>query len=236
MSDNISVAIAFAAGLLSFLSPCVLPLVPAYLGHLAGTSVHELDGATHRRAALSHAALFVLGFSVVFIVFWISIGLIGYLVQDYASLLRQGGGILLIIMGLHVSGLLRIPWLYQERRFQAGAGWKTGYLSSFGIGLLFAAGWTPCIGPILSGIIALASTRDTVAQGFYLLVAYSAGLGVPFLVVAAGLGSATRVLKRLNRYASAIELLSGIFLIAVGILMFTNTFARLPQYFNWGTI
>jgi len=214
----------------------VLPLVPAYLGHLTGTSVQGPVGVAQRRVLLSHAVLFVLGFSLVFIVFWASIGLIGYLMQDYASLLRQGGGIVLIIMGLHVSGLLRIPWLYQERRFQAGASWKTGYLSSFGIGLLFAAGWTPCIGPILSGIIALASTRETVGEGFYLLVAYSAGLGVPFLVVAAGIGSAARVLKRLNRYAGTIELLSGIFLIAVGILMFTNTFARLPKYFFWGAI
>lgn len=234
MSDSISVAVAFLAGLLSFLSPCVLPLVPAYIGHLAGTSIGQVDGSTNRRVALSHAAVFVLGFSLVFIVFWASIGLIGYLVQDYAGLLRQGGGIVLIVMGLHVSGLIRIPWLYQERRFQPGMTWKRGYPTSFAIGLLFAAGWTPCIGPILAGIIALASTRETVGEGFYLLVFYSAGLGVPFLIVAAALGSATRVVRRMSRYSGTIELISGIFLIAVGILMFTNTFARLPKYFNWG--
>lgn len=233
--QNITLAVAFGAGILSFVSPCVLPLVPAYLGHLGGVAVGA-GGAARTRRTLGHAALFVLGFATVFVGIWASIGLLGSAIPALLPAVRQIGGVLLIVMGLHVMGVFRIPLLYREKRFQLGMGHTPSPSFSFLVGLIFAAGWTPCIGPILGGIIGLATLSDTVAHGTYLLAAYAAGLGVPFLLAALSLEWLTRVARGVRRYYAAIEIASGAFLIAVGVLMLTNMFVRLPQYFTWGAV
>jgi cytochrome c-type biogenesis protein len=233
----VTAVLAFGAGVLSFLSPCVLPLVPAYVGHLAGASLSPGAPTVSRATTLSHALAFVLGFSTVFVLFWTIIRVVDlYIFPGFVNYFRQIGGVILILMGLHVAGVFRIPMLYREKRFYVQRPGGPSLPMSFVVGVLFAAGWTPCIGPILSGIIGLATFTDTMAQGAILLASYSLGLGVPFLATAFALGSATLLLKRFSRYFGAVEVVSGLFLIAVGVLMLTGLFLRLPQYFNWGFV
>jgi len=228
-----SILVAFAAGLVSFISPCVLPLVPAFLGHLAGAS---LGGEVARGRVFTHALAFVVGFSLVLTGIWVAIGLLGYFVRDYYDPLRQAGGALLVVLGLHALGIVHIPWLYEERRFHLVRKGPPSLPTSFLVGMVFAAGWTPCIGQILAGIIGLATLADTAWQGAYLLLAYSAGLGVPFLLAALALGRAAAAIKRLNRYSWAVSGVSGIFLIGVCLLMLTNQFVVINRYFQWGAL
>lgn len=233
---NIGIPIAFLAGILSFASPCCLPLVPGYVSYMVATSPDTPD-VPHRRVALFHALAFVAGFSVVFIALWASIGLIGYLFHDYVGLLRQIGGAVLIFMGLHVAGLISIPALYREKRLPMGSPGvdrnsaqyqpTSGYGRSALLGVVFSAGWTPCIGPILGGIIGLASVSSSVAHGALLLFVYAIGLGIPFVLVALG---ATAVSDRLGwvvRHEKAVGIVTGAMLVAIGFLMITNTFGRL---------
>jgi cytochrome c-type biogenesis protein len=234
-SDVVTLPLAFLAGLVSFLSPCVLPLVPAYLGHLAGTNVTGAS-ALPRRVLLLHALAFVAGFSTVFIAFWISIGLAFEVLRAYAPLLRQLGGVILILMGLNLLGLFNLPFLYKEKRLAVETRRPPGVATSYLVGTLFAAGWTPCIGPVLAGIIGLASFSGTVWQGTWLLVAYCAGLGVPFLLTAAALGSALHGLRRLRPLMPVFSRVGAVFIIVVGVLMVTNTFARLAGLFDWAVL
>ena len=234
-AENLSLLIAFGAGLLSFLSPCVLPLVPAYVSHMAGTSIRQYS-RSDRLVAFSHALAFVVGFSTIFVAFWVSIGLVGFLVQDAMRYIRQGGGVILILMGFNLMGIIRIPFLYRDIHVEVRQRERPSYRVSFVIGVLFAAGWTPCIGPTLGAIIGLATYSETVWQGAYMLIAYSAGLGIPFLGTALALGTASGYLRRLNRYMPVISIVSGVFLVGVGILMLTNLFVIIPKYFNWGAI
>ena len=233
MTPLLTALIALGAGIASFLSPCVLPLVPAYIGHLAGTSVSEEQDAQATMRTVAHAAFFVLGFSAVFVLLWASIGLVGYAIQGYTFYLRYIGGAILVVLGLHVAGIFRLRWLNQERRVYVDHKRPRNFFTSWLVGVTFAAGWTPCIGPILAGIIALATTRDTVGQGSLLLAFYSAGLGIPFLLTAIGLSRAVPLLRWMNRHAHTVEIASGGLLIFIGVLMFTNTFAQLARYFTW---
>ena len=237
MEGQVTLAIAFAAGIVSFVSPCVLPLVPAYVTNLAGVSLgFEATPPKVRLTTVAHSLAFVAGFTVVFVAFWSSIGLLGYVVPGYGPYIRLAGGVVLVFMGFHIMGVWRIPFLYREMRGEFSLRGRASYPRSFVLGLVFAAGWTPCIGPVLAGIIGLASLRETVWQGSYLLLAYSLGLGIPFLATALAMGPITRFLRRLRRYQRAIEVFSGLFIVAVGILMMTNMFARIPRYFYWGAI
>lgn len=233
MTPLLTALIAFGAGIASFLSPCVLPLVPAYIGHLAGTSVSQQQDAQATMRTIAHAACFVIGFSTVFVLLWSLIGLVGYAVQGYVPYLRYIGGVILVVFGLHVTGLLRLRWLNQERRIYVNRSRPRGFATSWLVGVTFAAGWTPCVGPILAGIIAIASTRETVGQGAVLLALYAAGLGIPFLLAAIGLSRAVPALRWMNRHGHTVELVSGAFLIVVGVMLFTNTFALLNAYFAW---
>lgn len=233
MTPILTALIALGAGIASFLSPCVLPLVPAYIGHLAGTSVAEERDAQATLRTVAHAACFVLGFSAVFVLLWTSFGLVGYAIQGYTSYLRYVGGVILVILGLHVAGILRLRWLNQERRIYVDRSRPRNFLTSWLVGVTFAAGWTPCIGPILGGIIALAGTRETVGEGSLLLALYSAGLGIPFLLTAIGLSRAVPILRWMNRHAHTVEVASGGLLIVIGVMMFMNTFAQLARYFTW---
>ncbi len=233
-SQNLSLLVAFGAGLLSFLSPCVLPMVPIYITYLAGSTATVADG--RREAALVNSLAFGAGFSAVFVGFWASFGLVGYVLSDYSDLLRQAGGVILIVMGLHQAGLLKIPLLYRQFRRDLQLSGRATPVTSLAMGVAFAAGWTPCVGPVLAGIIGLASMGDTVAEGATLLVAYSLGLGVPFLVTALLLDRATALMSRMRRHMQAVSIFTGLLLVAIGLLMLSNTFRLLPQYFNWGGI
>ncbi len=242
--NEVGIPVAFLAGIISFASPCCLPLVPGYVSYMVTT--RDGSQAASRRVAFLHALAFVAGFSVVFIAIWASVGLIGYVFRDYAGLLRQLGGAVLVFMGLHVAGLISIPALYREKRLPMGgfagdaragasdrSGGGDGALSAPGygrsalLGVIFSAGWTPCIGPILGGIIGLASVGASVARGTVLLLVYAIGLGIPFILVALGVTAVSDRLGWLRRHNTAVGVLTGAMLIGIGFLMITNTFGRL---------
>jgi cytochrome c-type biogenesis protein len=238
---GVAILIAFLAGIVSFASPCVLPLVPAYVGYMVGTDVEGV--AARRRAALYQSLAFVVGFSIVFITLWASIGLVGYVLRDYVGLLRQVGGAILIFMGLNVAGVIDVAAFYREVHIPVGAmgGASMGfgqaapagpsYRRSALLGIVFAAGWTPCIGPILGGIIGLAAVSASVAEGTLLLIAYAAGLAIPFVLVAIGATAISHRLGWLREHQRVVSAVTGAMLVAVGFLMITNTFARLSGLF-----
>lgn len=239
MTGNLTIAVAFAAGIVSFASPCCLPMVPAYVSYIVGGNT--ADARPARRTALEQSLAFVLGFTVVFVALWASIGLVGYLLRDQVDVLRQVGGAILILMGLHVAGLVSLPGLGRQ------AGPRMGSLlrrrpdgtvehqrpnvgRSMLFGVVFAAGWTPCVGPILSGIIGLASLRSSVGEGALLLVAYAVGLGVPFIFVALGASALGRRLTWFARHEATVSVVTGGLLMVVGFLMMSNLFVRLAQF------
>jgi cytochrome c-type biogenesis protein len=223
-----NLAIAFGAGILSFVSPCVLPLVPAYLVNLAGETA--LAG-TDRRRTISHAAAFVIGFSAVFTLLWIGIALLGTLGADFVVWLQRIAGLVLIVLGMHMVGLITIPFLEQatDLRLEGSA---SGYRRSLLIGVAFGAGWTPCIGPYLALILTILLNND-VASGAVLLLAYSLGLGVPFLLVAGGFGSVRRALEWVRLHIRAVNAVGGTLVIVMGLLLLSGQLTRLNQLFNF---
>jgi len=220
--ENISLLVAFGAGLLSFLSPCVLPLVPVYLASLYGPEIFEPKAKRFRMPVFLHSLTFVIGFSVVFTLFGVGAGLVGFALSSHLGVIRQIAGSLLIVFGLFLLATLKVPWLNFERRLTPSRGATIGYLRSFLTGSIFSLAWTPCVGPILGGILALALGSETAWHGAYLLAIYSLGLGLPFLVVGATFDSVTPLLRRIHRYSTVIYIVSGVLLIAVGILILTN--------------
>jgi len=224
------IAVAFLAGLLSFLSPCVLPLVPSYASFLTGMSLDELtaDGQTARMrwSVVSHGALFVVGFSLVFIALGASATLLGALLRQNSLWLQRAGGLLLVAFGAHLLGFLRVPGMNRERRIHLSRK-PVGYAGSAAAGVVFGAGWTPCIGPVLGGILTLAATGDAVASGVRLLSAYSLGLAVPFLAASVLLGRFLDALSRFRRWMSTVNMLSGVLLIVMGVLLLTGSFTAL---------
>jgi cytochrome c-type biogenesis protein len=219
--------VAFAAGLLSFLSPCVLPLVPSYIGFLTGMTLPEVTD--RRRPALIHATLFVAGFSLVFILLGASATALGRALNQYQVWIQRIGGLLIIGFGLICLGAVRADALMRERRVQLEEK-PVGYLGSLLVGMAFAAGWTPCIGPVLGAILGLAATSTDLARGTLLLVAYSAGLAVPFLLAAVALESFLGWFQRFRRYLPWVMRVSGALLVFVGILMVTGQFTRLAGW------
>ena len=223
-----NVLIAFGAGMLSFLSPCVLPLVPAFLVDMAGEAA--LAG-TQRRRTVAHALAFVLGFSAVFTALWVAIALVGALAGDLVFWLQRLGGLLLVVLGMHMLGLITVPLLGRglDLRLEGSA---SGLPRSFLIGLAFGVGFTPCVGPYLAVILNLLLGED-LASGAALLVAYALGLGVPFLLIAAGLGGARRVTNALARGIRVVNAIGGTLVIGMGLLLVSGQFAKLPQFFNF---
>ena len=221
---EITIPIALLAGLVSFASPCFLPIVPAFVGQLVG------GGEVSRRSALGSAVSFVVGFSLVFIALWASIGLIGRSLGGSVGLLRVIGGAVLIMMGLHVAGLIEIGLLNRVLRARVPAAGSGGALRSGLMGVVFGAGWTPCIGPILGGILALATVSGTSGRGVALMLAYCVGLGLPIVLVAIGAVEANGRLAWFKRHHVLVSLISGGFLIVIGFLMITNLFAKLAAF------
>lgn len=218
---------AFIGGVLSFLSPCVLPLVPPYLCYIAGLSYDELvaDGHSVRRGhILASAAVFVLGFGLVFMAFGATASVFGRIAAEHARTLSVIAGALIILFGLHFLGLFRIGLLFRQIRLDVGAG-KTGIMGAFLMGLAFAFGWTPCVGPILAAVLFMAGGEETVSGGMGLLAAYAAGVGVPFILAAAFTGQFVELLKRHRRYLGFIEKASGVLLVVTGVLFMTGGMA-----------
>jgi cytochrome c-type biogenesis protein len=219
--------VAFAAGLLSFLSPCVLPLVPSYVGFLTGMTLTEVSG--RRRIAVIHALLFVAGFSLVFVLLGASATALGSALRYYQVWIARVGGVLVILFGLLCLGAVRIGFLEQERRVQLQDK-PVGYLGSALVGIAFGAGWTPCIGPVLGAILSLAATTESVSRGMLLLGVYSAGLAVPFLLAAVAVESFLEWFQRFRRFLPWVMRVSGVLLIFVGLLMATGQFTRLAGW------
>lgn len=230
MAGDINFLTALAAGAISFLSPCVLPLVPPYLGYMAGVSIDTLAGNDNnpespivttgaKRRAIFHSVLFVLGFSTVFIALGASATTIGQWLRVYQDVLAQIAGVIIIIMGLHFLDVFKIGLLHREARFQSRGKGKIG---SYIMGLAFAFGWTPCIGPVLGAILALAGSSNSVADGATLLAVYSAGLGIPFILAALFVGPFLNFLMRFKKYLGVMEKVMGTLLVLTGILFLTG--------------
>lgn len=227
--------IAFTAGLLSFVSPCVLPLVPSYITYITGASFKELTDvkgkAKLRWATMWHSFLFILGFSTVFILMGASASYLGQVLIEYQTWIMRIGGALIIILGIQFTGIINIPFLQMEKRFELRKK-PLGLLGSFLVGVVFVAGWTPCIGPILSTILIYASTSKNYSTGVYLLAVYSLGLGIPFFLSSLAFNTFLSAFDRVKRYMRWITVISGVFLIIIGILFLTDTFREISAYFN----
>ena len=232
MTGGVGFVVAFSAGLFSFLSPCVLPLFPSYVSFITGMSVSDLtadlSGAARRRVML-HALSFVLGFSLVFVALGASFSAAGQFLLDYRNLIRQVGGVLIVLFGLYIAGVFKLAAMGRTMQFQLREK-PAGYLGSLVVGITFAIGWTPCVGPILGAILSLAGTSETVQRGIGLLVAYSAGLGVPFLLSAVALGSFLKFFRRYRPLIPVMERSAGVLLVVVGVLVFTNYYVVLNSW------
>jgi cytochrome c-type biogenesis protein len=229
---HLNILTAFAAGLLSFVSPCVLPLIPAYLSFITGSSLEELQAqqnASDRTRVLLHSLSFILGFTVVFMSLGFTASAVGAVLVDYRDWIAKIGGIVVIILGLNMIGVFKVPFLMMDKRPRY-TGANRSFAASFVIGLAFAAGWSPCIGPILAGILTLAS-QEQYGAATGLLFVYSMGLAVPFFLVAAGISRALGALNRIKRYLGAIEIGAGVFLVCTGLVLFTGTFGRVAGFF-----
>ncbi len=231
MSESIGIVAAFLAGVMSFLSPCVIPLIPAYLSFITGFTPAELsDKKLGIKAVLVPSLLFVAGFSFVFVALGASASVLGGFFSEYRELLVQLSGILVFVLGFFMLGVIKVPWLYGEARFEMGKARSFGRAAAFVVGAAFAFGWTPCVGPILGSILALAGSTGSVAQGALLLLAYSLGLGVPFILTALLFGKLRTTLGWLNRHALIINRVAGVLLMTVGVLIFSGQLGRLAGW------
>jgi cytochrome c-type biogenesis protein len=236
---SVTLLAAFLAGVLSFISPCVLPLIPGYLSFVSGVTLEEMRGGgtlaaptpgARRKAVISSIA-FVIGFSLVFISLGASATAVGAYLMAKLTLLGKVAGVVIILFGLHMMGVLHIGWLYAEKRVQT-ARKPAGFFGAMVVGVAFAFGWTPCIGPILAAILAVAAAQESVGQGVKLLAVYSLGLGLPFIATALAINQFFAASARLRKHYHTIEVVSGVLLVVVGVLIFTNRFTIIAQYLS----
>jgi cytochrome c-type biogenesis protein len=229
---------AFIAGLLSFLSPCVLPLIPSYITYITGLSFADLQNEhpNHkvRQTAMLHSLAFILGFTVVFVFLGASATYLGSFLNQYAGFLRKAGGILIVLLGVHVTGLVPIHLLLGERRITLHRK-PAGFAGTFLVGIAFAAGWTPCIGPILAAILTVAATEENVSQGIVLLLFYSLGLGIPFFLSSLAMHQFIVAFQRFKRFIRLFEICTGLFLILVGFTIYFNWLSRFSNIFTSGS-
>jgi cytochrome c-type biogenesis protein len=237
---DVTVLAAFLAGIISFVSPCVLPIVPGYLSFITGLSLDEMQGSGERRRMLkgvvANMLAFIAGFSVVFISLGATATFVGRLVFDYKEFLARNLAVLVIIFGLHFMRVVDIPFLNYEKRFHSQSR-RLGVLGSFLIGLTFAFGWTPCIGPILASILFVAGSKESISQGIFLLTVYSLGLGIPFFLAGIAFNLFVGVSSKIKRHFKAVEITGGVLLLVVGFLLLNNYLeiisGTLMQYFPW---
>jgi cytochrome c-type biogenesis protein len=231
VSDSVGLVAAFSAGLLSFLSPCVLPLIPGYLSFMTGLTTTELaDSDRSWTRVFVPALLFVVGFSLVFVAMGASASVIGQLLDSYRAVVERVAGVAVILFGVFMLGIIKVPWLYGEARADMSRVRKFGNGASVVMGMAFAAGWTPCVGPILGTILALAGATGSVAQGALLLLVYSLGLGIPFLAVALLFGRVKPLLGWLNRHSLVVNRVAGVLLIAIGVFLFSGKLGTLASW------
>jgi cytochrome c-type biogenesis protein len=239
MEENVTLLAAFGAGLLSFISPCVLPLVPGYLSYVSGLSLDDLRGTNQSVAASSNtrtrilvaSLAFILGFSLVFVALGATASAAGQFLIERLPILSRLAGAVIILFGLHTMGVLRIEWLYQTKQVQTRRK-PAGPFGAMLVGAAFAFGWTPCLGPILAGILAVGASRDTVGDAVQLLATYSLGLGVPFLATGLAINKFFGAMAKIRRYYHTIELVSGALLVVIGLLIFTNRFTVIAQWLS----
>ena len=229
MTDSVGILVALMAGIFSFLSPCVLPLVPSYLSFVTGMSLEDLQDGVDRKATFIHSLLFVAGFSIIFITLGASASFLGVFLRVEKVWIARVGGVLIFILGLHLTGIFRIAPLMRERRLHVNDK-PAGYLGTLGVGAAFGAGWTPCIGPVLGAILTLAGTQDTVWSGVILLSVYSLGLAIPFLISALALDFFLGAFSKFRRFLPIVEKASGVMLLILGLLLATGRFISLSTY------
>jgi cytochrome c-type biogenesis protein len=229
---EITFGLAFLAGLASFLSPCVIALVPVYLAYLTGRSVclAPSEEKNPRLYSILHGGLFVLGFSFVFITLGLAFSAIGNLLYDARGVLEKIGGIVVVVFGLHITGLIKIRFLDYDFRPRNSGEYQRGFLSSFLLGVFFSAGWSPCVGPVLGSILVLAATSGEVSKGLWLLVSYSAGMAIPFLIAAVAVDWFTNFIRKHRQLLRVIEIGTGVLLIAMGVLLFLGVFETLARF------
>ena len=227
--SQVTIGLAFLAGLASFLSPCVFSLVPAYIGYLGGRAVGGEATESNRFITFTHGLAFVLGFSVIFIILGVATAAFGRLLFDLRFILSKVGGIIVMIFGLHMIGVFRIPFLEYDTRVQQVPDRKWGYLSSAMMGVFFSAGWAPCVGPVLGSILTLSLNGGSVSTGVSLLSAYSAGLAIPFLIAALGVGWVSITLRKYGQVMHYVEIVMGAILVIIGFMLFTGIFERIAQ-------
>lgn len=233
---ELSIWIAFVGGFFSFLSPCVFPLVPAYMGYLSGRAIqHQGNGAeaASRWITITHGLAFVLGFSVVFILLGLAFSMIGGWLYGIKDILAKIGGLIIILFGVHMTGIYRFKFLEYDLRLQSPTQKSFGFISSFLMGIFFSAGWSPCIGPVLGSILALAVNTGDIGNGALLLGFYSLGLGIPFILAAIGISWVTKILVKYQKSIRITEIIMGIVLIIVGIMLMSGLFAIIAQYGNF---
>ena len=236
ISHEVTYIGAFIAGLLSFLSPCVFPLIPSYIMYITGISYADLQ-AEHptniiRQKSILHSLCFICGFTVVFVLLGASATYIGSFLHENAIIIRKVGGVLLVLLGIHVTGILPLKFLLGEKRVSIKHK-PAGYAGSFLVGIAFAAGWTPCIGPILAAILAVAATEEKVYQGILLLLLYSLGLGVPFFLSALAMHRFLLIFNRFKKFIHVFEIITGILLVVIGVLIYSNWLSRLSGYMSF---
>jgi cytochrome c-type biogenesis protein len=226
---DVGIMIAFTAGVFSFLSPCVLPLVPSYLTFVTGMSLEDLQEGVDRRATFVHSVLFVIGFSSIFILLGASASFLGQFLRHWEVWIARIGGLVIVLLGLHLAGVFRLTPLMREKRVHLNDK-PAGYLGTLGVGIAFGAGWTPCIGPILGAILTYGMTQETMWAGVGLLSVYSLGLAVPFLIASLALDWFLQTFQRFRRWIPVVEKASGVLLVLLGILLLTGQFTVLATW------
>ncbi|HEX3032029.1 MAG TPA: cytochrome c biogenesis protein CcdA [Bacillota bacterium] len=232
--QQLSWAIAFLGGVVSFLSPCVLPMFPAYISYLTGASLGDMGSGEwyrHRRVTVYRSLAFIIGFTLVFVLLGATASLVGKLLGQHRYLLQRIGGVIIFLFGLHLAGLLPLKFLYYEKRITLKKEAGQGFTASVLMGMAFAAGWSPCVGPILSGILLYAGSSSTVGQGMVLLLMYSLGLSLPFFITALAIHKFLPLLGRFSPFLPYVSAVGGGLLMLMGLLVFTNQLAQLNQYF-----
>lgn len=232
---NVSLGLAFLAGLVSFFSPCVFSLVPAYVGYLSGRSIAQTqsDSAKEKWHTFLHGVAFVLGFSFVFITLGLAFSALSQFFYQSRDILAKIGGVVVILFGLHMTGLIHISFLDYDLRPQSKVGRGRSLFSSFLMGIFFSAGWSPCVGPTLGLILTLAVERANIGQGVVLLTSYSLGMAIPFLIAALGVGWVTQALKNHGQLMKILQIVMGVILIIVGVLLFLGIYQRLITFDSW---
>lgn len=234
-TESVSIIAAFIAGLLSFLSPCVLPLIPSYISYITGITFGELTQEVLpkriRLLTAAHSLLFILGFTMIFVLLGLSLTFAGGLISQHRQIISKIGGIIIVIFGLNITGVIKLGFLQNEKKVEIKSK-PVGYFGSFLIGSTFAFGWTPCVGPLLASILLLSSTEKDIVKGASLLFSYSLGLALPFFVTSLLINNFLSYFKAVKKYLRVMSVITGVFLIAVGIMIFTNSFGALAGYFE----